>query len=55
MILYTGLLGATAVLGSSRGWEVPFHVGCTGDERDVVEVADLAFINCELLETTQGD
>ena len=34
-------LGATAVLGGSGARDVPFHVGNTRDERDVVQVEDL--------------
>ena len=32
---------AASVLGRGGGWEVPFYVGSTGDEGDVVEVNDL--------------
>ena len=48
MVLYTGFIGPAAMLGSSRRRKVPFHVGGSGGERDVVEVAYLRFISCKL-------
>ena len=41
MIFDYGFLCAAAVLGGGRGGEVPFYVGGTGHEGDVVEVNDL--------------
>ena len=33
-----GFFGAAAVLGGGGGREVPFYVGCSADEGDVVEI-----------------
>lgn len=38
MVFYRGGIGAAAVFGRGRGWEMPFYIGCATDEGDVVEV-----------------
>jgi len=40
-----GLRGSSTVFGGGRGGKVPFYVGCSGDERNIVEVD---YFECEL-------
>jgi hypothetical protein len=55
MILDTGLFGATAVFGGSRGREMPLHIGRSGNQRDIVKIAYLPLISCVFLQAVKGN
>ncbi len=38
MFFYWSAISSSAVLSRGGGREVPFDVGCPGDERDVIQV-----------------
>ena len=41
MISYDGFCGTAAMLGGGGRWQMPFYIGCSGDERHVVQIDNL--------------
>jgi hypothetical protein len=49
MVFYRCSFCSSAVLGGGGRREVPFYIGCSGDEGDIVEVDYLSLLASEYL------